>query len=426
MKTRRLLLLGAAALGLAATPSAAFAGAGEGVGYRLTNEPGSTLSGGFIQLPASPGATVTARFIASNTTRQAVNVVFYGADGQTTRATGAVFGSSSPTAAGSWLTPSRTSATLPSNSELPITVSVRVPAGTSVGDHVAAVIMEQQENASTATVKQVVRYAIPLLIDIAGGAGPQIELGSARLTHIPGTDVPAAILPMRNTGSRVCRPVVVARVAGDNGAPVTIERQLAEILPGDKISYPLRMSTGMSPGNYLVRADVTGCGLSVGTSTSATLESSDQQSAPDASGAGGAGADGSSGGSNTITPVPLKRTGTGSGGGDDGGKDRTRAQGQADDPGGSGSSTGEDQEAATPVVPPKGPKGRSWLRRAGDTIAEQAPKVLEKASIPLGAAALIGLLFFFQNALDRRDPKLAGAPRERDAALGFDPNPLHS
>lgn len=424
MNARRLLVLGAAAFGALAIPSAALAGAGEGVGYRLTGEPGSTLSGGFIQLPASPGATVTAKFIASNTTSRPVNVTFYGADGATTRATGAVFGSSNATDAGTWITPSRASATLQSGTELPITVSVRVPGGASVGDHVGAVIMEQQENASTATVKQVVRYAIPLLIDIAGGPGPQIELGSARLTHIPGTDIAAVMLPMRNTGSRLCRPVVVARVAGDNGAPVTVERQLDEILPGDKISYPLRMDGAMSPGNYLVRADVTGCGLSVGTSTSATLDGTDQDNPPDASGSGGAGSGGGSGGSNDITPVPLKRSGGGNN--DDGGKDRSRAQGQADDPANPDGSGGDDQAAVTPVVPPKGPKGRSWLRRAGDTIADKAPKVLEKASIPLGASALIGLLFFFQNALDRRDPKLAGAPRDRDAALRFDPNPLHS
>ncbi|MBJ7470816.1 MAG: hypothetical protein JHD16_05915 [Solirubrobacteraceae bacterium] len=425
MRRPHLLLLGVTALLLAGTPSVALAGAGEGVGYRLTGQPGSTLTRGFIRLPASPGSTVTASFIASNSTKKAVNVVFYGADGNTTRATGAVFGNAKPSDAGTWISPSRGTATLPAGSELEINVAVRVPGGTGVGDHVGAVIMEQLEGTSSANVKQVVRYAIPILVDIAGGPGAQLRLGEARLGRISGTDIATVFLPMRNTGTRICRPVVSASVGASGAAPMTVQRQLDEILPGDEISYPLRMADSMNPGTYLVRADVTGCGQPVSTSASSTLENSDEATqSPQGGGAKNTGGDG---GDSDITPVPLRRATGGGGGGDDNGGASNRRDSS---PAGDTDSTSAGDGAVVPVAPVKPPggssSGKSWLSKAGDAIAENAPKVLERASIPLGASALVGLLFFFQNALDRRDPKLAGAPRERDAALRFDPNPLQS
>lgn len=401
---------------LLASPGAALAGAGEGVGYRLTGEPNSTLTRGFIRLPASPGAQVSAQFIAVNSTTRSVTVNFYGADGETTRSTGAVFGSSAPADAGTWITPSRNSAVLAPKSELPIDVTVRVPEGAGVGDHVGAVIMEQVEGASSATVTQVVRYAVPLLVDIAGGPGAQLSLGTARLSRIPGTEIAAVVMPMTNTGSRICRPVVTANVAGNNSAPMSTERQLDEILPGDRILYPLRMTGDMEAGTYLVRADVTGCGAPVSTSSSATLESSESTpgTSPPSSGS-------DAGDDSYIVPVPLKR-------------DRTRASGRDRGAGSAGTGSGtnnpppaesDENATAAPVVPRK-PTPRSWLRRAGDAFIDNAPEVLAKASVPLGASALVGLLFFFQNALDRRDPKLVAASRERDSALRFDPNPLHS
>lgn len=423
MSRLRGYVLSAAAL-LLATPATALAGAGEGVGYRLTGQPGSNLQGGFIRLSASPGSTVTASFIASNTTKNAVSVSFFGADGETTQATGAVFGSSNPTKVGNWITPSRRTATLAPNSELPIDVTVRVSPSAGPGDHVGAVIMQQNEGSSTATVKQVVRYAIPLLMDIGGGPGPAIQLGEARLGRIPGTEIATVVLPMRNTGNRICRPIVAANVAGSATAPQTVQRQLDEILPGDKIDYPLRLTDTMPGGTYLVRADVAGCGPPVSTSSSATLESKD-------SGAGtppGNGGDGNKNttGSGDIEPVPLQRGGdrdSGKGGGNGGksSKDDGAVDGTDDD------GTDDDEKAAAPVAPKGGDDGKGgWFKRAGQAIADKAPEVLERGAVPIGASALIGLLFFLQNALDRRDPKLAGAPRERDKALRFDPNPLHS
>lgn len=422
MNRRRGFLLSAAALVLS-TPSAALAGAGEGVGYRLTGQPGSTMTSGFIRLPATAGSTVTASFVASNTTKNTVSVSFYGADGDTTLATGAVYGNNSPVDVGNWITPSRRTATLPPNSELPIDVTVRVSPSAGPGDHAGAVIMEQNEGSSTATVKQVVRYAVPLLVDIAGGPGAAMQLGEARLGRIPGTEIATVVLPMRNTGNRICRPIVAANVAGTGTAPQTVQRQLNEILPGDQINYPLRLTDVMPAGTYLVRADVAGCGPPVSTSTSATLESpsSGAGSAPNPGAAKGGKENGSASGD--ITPVPLK-SGRSKGGKGDDGSNRSTSDG-SDRP--ADTDTGDDDKAAAVPTAPKGPKGDgSWLKRAGDAIVEAAPKVLERGAVPLGASALIGLLFFLQNALDRRDPKLAGAPRERDKALRFDPNPLHS
>jgi hypothetical protein len=408
----------AAAAALLAVPSLAFAGAGEGVGYRLEGGPGSTLEQGFIRLPAAPGSTVSARFIASNTTSKPVNVTFFGADGATTRATGVVFGSSNASEVGQWIAPSRSSATLPAGSEVPIDVAVSVPPGASGGDHVGAVIMAQQDGASTKTVTQVVRYAIPLLIDVAGGSGAQVTLGTSRMGRIG--DVVTVVMPLRNGGSRICRPVVSARVSQNGGTPVTVEQQLDEILPGDQINYPLRLPAAMPAGQYLVRADVTGCGAAQVASTTATLgdDSATTSTATEPNSAA------QSNDSDAITPVPLKSNPAGAPTGSGHSKGKSTSQPTISSAAPS-TATPAPSKAAPTSKPASKPAHRSWISRAADTVAANAPGILKRGTLPLGAGGLVGLLLFFQHALDRRDPKLVGAPRDRERDLTFDPNPLH-
>lgn len=424
MRLGHRLLLGLAFLLSALVPSAAHAGAGEGVGYRLTGEAGSNLTAGFIRLPATPGSTVTARFVAVNSTKKPAVVSFYGADGNTTLATGVVYGGKTTRDVGGWMTPSRSTATLAAGSELPVEVLIRVPSGASVGDHVGGIVMEQRDGASTATITQVVRYAIPVLVDIEGGSGPQLALGGAKMSRIRGTTIATVILPLSNTGSRICRPDVLAQVDGKDGSSITVQRRLDEVLPGDQIAYPLRIASDLGPGRYVVRVEVTGCGTPVSSTSTSTLESQDVS----ASGATvpKPASSPSVSESVAIPPVPLKRVkkkkasaAKSSSSTNSSGVGTSRADG--------GTTDGAGSKAVTPLAKPRAKSGaKGWLQRASSAVADNAPKVLERASLPLGATALVGLLFFFQNALDRRDPKLVGAPRERERDLRFDPNPLQS
>jgi hypothetical protein len=92
-------------------------------------------------------------------------------------------------------------------------------------------------------VKQVVRYAVPILVDISGGPGAAIQLGEARLDRIPGTEIATVLLPMRNTGNRICRPIVAANVAGSGTAPQTVQRQLDVVRASSSLSQ-ISLSVG--------------------------------------------------------------------------------------------------------------------------------------------------------------------------------------
>ncbi len=64
-------------------------------------------------------------------------------------------------------------------------------------------------------------------------------------------------------------------------------------------------------------------------------------------------------------------------------------------------------------------KPRGGVGAAASAVVRALPSVLERAAPALAVLGLIGALFFFQEALAKRDPKLALAPVGPDDELEF-------
>lgn len=402
---------------------AAQAGPNGGVGYRVDGEPGSTIDGGFITLKVSAGGTANGHFYATNSGDRDAQLSVYAADGLTGDTTGIVYSGAGEARrdAGSWLSPSTRGMLLRADDSRRVDFSLHVPAGATPGDHVGGIVLEQRRTGGT--INQVVRNVVPVLVDVAGSAGYALELRSALVTDLPGTDLPAVTVKMRNDGRRICRPMLSVALTGpgERGAPVA--RALDAILPGDAVPFPLPWPRALDSGNYTALVTATGCGP---TRTMRTDVRSDVTAET------GGGPKQSSDNELVTTASPTRPEYTAppsrSGGssrtrsGDDQETKGTDASGAAI-AGGGGPPTGETGSAAA-----SGKSGSGvglppfpGLSKLGDVAIKYLPPLLERLIAPLSLLGLMLLFLFAQETFDRKDPKLALAPVHRDPDLEFLP-----
>lgn len=397
----------AAAVALLAAPAAAHGD----VGFRPDGASGVAFEGGYLKITAVPGGTAGGSFVVTNSGGTAADLQIYAADGLTGTTTGVVFGSEGARADGRWITPGRASATLAPGAELPLPFSVRVPSGALPGDHVAGVVLQQRR--SGASINQVVRNVVPILVSVPGGAGPQIRLGAISIGTLPGTSQAAVTIGLRNDGNRMCRPRLSVDLVGgrETGQPVT--RQLDMVLPGDAVPYPMPWPRTLTAGSYKIRVTASGCGATqsdvvtgttgpaaddVTSTTPATTTpraptpdgaagSSPPRRAPVPAGSGGSGL----GNRINVTPVPV--------------------------PGADAAGAG-----ARPV-PAAVAQDDGVVDKVRGLLRDHAADVLERASLPMAILLMLGIAVVAQEAIDRRDPKLALAPVHGDPDLPFDHDP---
>lgn len=416
-------------LGGVAAPSAMADG---GVGFRVDQTPESTMQNGFITLAAAPGWTINGYFIATNTSSRGASMSVYPADGLTGATTGIVYsdGGDTPKEAGAWVTPDRRGLSLSARDERRVDFTVRVPASAPAGDHVAAVVLEQK-GASNTMISQVVRNVVPILIDVAGAAGPKVSIRSAAITNLPGTKLPAVTVTLRNQGARICRPVLSVSLAPPGKPAQEAIRELDVILPGDRAPYPMPWPGQLADGAYVAKTTVTGCGEAATSQTTVTADLGDEggsgddgpteltgagapgsarDDSPAAGGAGrggpGGGSGGSGGGGSGLTNN-LNPAGSGDGTGASGGG-----------AGGGGNGGGKAGSAATGGM--DFAWNDAWWQKVGKAAIDYVPAALLRLSVPLLLLVLMGLFILVQEAIDRKDPKLALAPVHREPDLPFE------
>ncbi|MEN0012891.1 MAG: hypothetical protein AAGC46_05985 [Solirubrobacteraceae bacterium] len=442
---RRSVLTKVAGLGLAVLALVAPAGASAapaptgGVGFRVDQTPGSNLVDGFIPIDGSPGQTIQGHFLITNSQTTGVSMTVYAADGLTGATTGVVYSDAGDdiTGAGAWVTPDRTGATVGPRSEQLVNFSVRIPANATPGDHVAGVVLEQRKPGSTSTgaISQVVRNVVPIMIEVPGAAAPQIDVRSASITTLPGSQLLAITVVLRNEGLKLCRPQLKVALGstGDTGGQVI--RQLDTILPGDRAPYPMPWPSKLSSGSYLVHVTALGCGatddLDVTLQTPRSQEESTPKTTPSTTPKVVTNA---TPGTETYTAGNGKKSGSGGNGKDDKKTSLAGVTGaaviggiNASGGGGGGNGSGGANAGGTGHGAGAGngaKSGKSLLPKIAAAVAKHAPDIAERATIPLSFLLLIGLLFFAQEAFDRRDPKLALAPLHREQDLPFDGDPL--
>jgi hypothetical protein len=61
---------------------------------------------------------------------------------------------------------------------------------------------------------------------------------------------------------------------------------------------------------------------------------------------------------------------------------------------------------------------------AVDALKDVAGETIRRPQLPIVLLLIVGLFLLVQNRIDRRDPKLAGAPVDADPELEFRPTPF--
>lgn len=438
----RILITKLAAAALAvlalACPPAALA-AGGGLGFRVDGDSGSTLEEGFIPITGSPGQTISGHFIITNTQTNGVALKVYPADGLTGATTGVVYGDAGDplVGAGTWVGPDRGAANVGPRSEQLVAFSVRIPGGASAGDHVAGVVLEQgrRPGSGGSQVSQVVRNVVPIMIEVPGAAAPQVDVRSAAITTLPGSQSLAITVNLRNTGLKLCRPQLKVAMTGSGDTGGQVIRQLDTILPGDSAPYPMPWPSRISSGSHLVHVTALGCGATDSLDVTLQAPKSQEESTPKSTTPTGGVDTESAPGTQTYTAGNGRKSDSGksenktrkkksiagvSGAATIAGGAVAGGRGTGGPGGGSGGGAGGGAGAGA-----KGSGGKDGLLPSiASAVAKHAPAIAERATIPLSFLLLIGLLFFAQEAFDRRDPKLALAPLHREQDLPFDPDPL--
>ncbi len=402
------------ALLLAAAPASAQGG----LGFRASAE-GPMPQQGYLAFGLAAGGTANGAFTVTNTTSSPATVAVYPADALTGVTTGIVYGTRSDTSrTGGWITPDRTAATIPANGETVIRFTLRVPGGTAAGEHVGSVVVQQQRS-GTAAVAQVMRVVAPVLVEVPGGAGPQIQIESARPVAPNRAGTSYITLGLRNAGARRCSPQVATTLTGPGENGRTTTRQLDTILPRDTVAYPLPWPRPLVTGQYRIQVTASGCGATQTRTFTDTLP-----------GGGEDGVGGLPGGEGESERTRKRRT--------------TTIESAPRAPARSGAGTPDITLKREPTIVPPGAEngtpgsgaggagGRGEGRdRASGGLAEKVRKLVEenagealrRAGAPMALLLVFGLVVVAQEATDRRDPKLRLAPVHRDPDLAFGPDP---
>ncbi len=413
------MILRAAGLALAVLLlSVPAAGAQGGLGFRASAE-GPMPQAGYLAFGLAAGGTANGAFTVTNTASSAATVSVYPADALTGVTTGIVYGTRSDTSrAGGWITPDRTAATIPANGETVIRFTVRVPGGAAAGEHVGSVVVQQQRSGSAA-VAQVMRVVAPVLVEVPGGGGPQIQLESARPVGPNRAGASFVTLGLRNAGGRRCSPEVSTTLSGPGESGRTTSRQLDVILPRDVVTYPMPWPRPLATGQYRISVTASGCGATQTRTFTDTLPGGGED--------GVGGLPGDKDGTErtrkrrvtTTERVPVTARRPAAAAPDITlQREPTTAAPAAEDGGsglgaGAGAGAGEDRDGASGGL-------ADTVRKL---VEENAGEALRRAGAPMALLLVFGLVVVAQEAVDRRDPKLRLAPVHREPDLAFGPDP---
>ena len=148
----------------------------------------------------------------------------------------------------------------------PSAFTVNVPAGTTAGDHLAGIAVENTmptESSNGFAIKQILRSVIGVRVIVPGTATFIPKLSSLGIKQIGATGIGSVTVGLGNSGLQLAKPSLEVSLKGPSGYTRSITRVLDTVLPGDTITYPFAWPDILTKGSYDVTATLTGGGKSV-------------------------------------------------------------------------------------------------------------------------------------------------------------------
>jgi hypothetical protein len=209
-----------------------------------------------------PGASLTQTLVITNTGSSTVRLYVYAVDGLTGQTTGTVYANRHDPVrkAGRWVRPAVSQITVARGSTATVPFTIRVPRNATPGDHVAGIALEDTQHAtggSAFRITEIFREVTGIQIQVPGRAFPRPTVGPAHLKALPGTPVASVVVPLGNSGLRLCKPTLSVALRGPNDYHRTVVRPLDTVLPGDRVPYPLPWPGRLARGKYLATAIAT-------------------------------------------------------------------------------------------------------------------------------------------------------------------------
>ena len=290
--------LAAASVALGAGPAAA-ASAG-GISVRPGHaDPNDTATRAYFKPTVAPGGTFVDFVAVTNTSDAPLDLLVSGVDGLTGATSGAVYANRQDPArkAGAWIRPAVARFTIAAHSERDVGFTVRVPAGTPPGDHLAGIAFENahpQASSGNFAVTEVIRAVIGVQVRVPGPARFRVHVDGVQIHAAPGLGTASVVVTLGNDGGLLGKPSLSVTVNGLHGYHRAVVHQLDTVLPGDTIPFPLPWPDTLGTGDYSVIASVEGLGQSASTTAAIHLGTA----VPGATG----------GGQPASAPIPARRS----------------------------------------------------------------------------------------------------------------------
>ena len=248
---------------MAAPPAPAAGG-----GVSLAPEHPSTTSPSYFTFHAAAGTTVHDALVVTNHANASVSLAVSAVDGLTGQTSGSVYANRTDPVrkAGRWVTPAVSALTLAAGATRTIAFTVTIPAGTTAGDHLAGIAVENTvptESSNGFAIKQILRNVIGVLVVVPGKANFVPALSSLGIQQIGATGIGSVTVGMGNSGLLLAHPSLAVSLTGPATYHRSLTRVLDTVLPGDTITYPFAWPDVLAKGDYDITATLTGGGTSV-------------------------------------------------------------------------------------------------------------------------------------------------------------------
>jgi hypothetical protein len=222
----------------------------------------------YFTLHQAAGRSASGTVLVTNLATVPVTLFVSPVDGLTGLTTGTVYaGRGVPiTRAGRWVSVTADAIHLAARSTQRVPFTVAVPVGASPGDHLAGIAFQNARPTTSGNgfkIREIVRNVIGVLVVVPGPAVFHPHLVSLGLGAIGSTGIGAVSVGLGDDGHDFAKPSLTVALSGPGGYHRTMTRQLDTVLPGDTVVFPYPWPDSLAKGTYLVKAFLTGGGVTV-------------------------------------------------------------------------------------------------------------------------------------------------------------------